>query len=104
MSSARPSGLERDDCDRRAELAGEIRTIEPDPRGRPPPDRVAKKTVEADYPYSFDYDDEEPLSLAEEIAAGGRQSCPTTSTTATNSSSSRAIRTSPNCSGCRWPS
>ena len=33
--------------------------------------RVAeKKTEEADYPYSYDYDDEEPLSLAEEIAAG----------------------------------
>ena len=48
-------------------------------------------------------DDEEPLSLAEEIAAEA-DACPTRSTTATSRSSSRATRTSPSCSGCRWPS
>ena len=47
---------------------------------------------------------EEPLSLAEEIAAENRRHRQTTPTTATNRSSSRATPTSPSCSGCRWPS
>ena len=50
----------------RPEKADTFNNLEPDH----PPDRVEKKTEEADYPYSYDYDDEEPLSLAEEIAAG----------------------------------
>ena len=66
MSSARPFGSYRDDREERPEKADPFNTIEPDD----PPHGVEGKTAATDYPYSFDYDDEEPLSLAEEIAAG----------------------------------
>ena len=74
MSSARPFASDRDDRDERPDEADEINIIEPaHPPASPaecPPECAETKTEETDYPYSYDYDDEEPLSLAEEIAAG----------------------------------
>ncbi len=66
MSSARHLGPHRDDRDERPEKADPIVNIE----GDGPPHAAGEQAKEADYPYSYDYDDEEPLSLAEEIAAG----------------------------------
>lgn len=69
MSSARHFGSHRDDHDDRAEKTDEINDLGPHDSS----DGAEKKVAEADYPYSYDYDDEEPLSLAEEIAAGAEQ-------------------------------
>ena len=46
---------------------------------------------------------EEPLSLAEEIAAEGSAGSRGNRTPSTSRSSSRATPTSPSCNGCRWP-
>ncbi len=70
MPSARHFGSHRDDRDERPEKADEYQRSR---RRTQPPDGVEKKPEEADYPYSYDYDDEEPLSLAEEIAAGAER-------------------------------
>ena len=64
MPFARTVGSQHDDRDQRPETADDVRPAEPDR----PLDRAPPKPEGADYPYS--YDDEEPLSLAEEIAAG----------------------------------
>ncbi len=66
MPSARQFGPQRDDRDECPEKADSCNHLESNGQ----PDQVEKETEEADYPYSFDYDNEEPLSLAEEIAAG----------------------------------
>ena len=57
----------------------------------------------AEVEYGLD-DEHEPLSLAEEIAAEGDCGPAMRSTIATSRSSSPATPTSPNSSGCRWPS
>ena len=67
------------------------------------PEAVDKKATAADYPYSFDIDDEEPLSHRRGNRRRRRTICPTTSRTVTSRSSRRATRTSPNCKRCRWP-
>jgi len=64
MPSARHTGSHPDDCSDLPEKAGLAENLEQNGR----PERVDEKTETADYPFS--YDDEEPLSLAEEIAAG----------------------------------
>ena len=67
MPFTRHSGTHRDDRDQHPEKADEIDRPEP---GRPA-DCLEKKAAGTDYPFS--YDDEEPLSLAEEIAAGAER-------------------------------
>ncbi len=74
MPSPRQFGPERDDHDDRLEKADPLSSLESD--GQPDDDPGSggeKKPAEADYPASFDYDNEEPLSLAEEIAAGAER-------------------------------
>ena len=66
MPSDHHPGSHADDRDERREKAGPCDQPEADG----PPERAAAKAEAADYPSSFDYEDEEPLSLAEEIAAG----------------------------------
>ncbi len=61
-----PHRDDRDDCDEHPQTVDAIKNLAPSQ----PSDCVDKPAEEADYPYSYDYDDEEPLSLAEEIAAG----------------------------------
>jgi len=61
MPSPRPFGSHRDESLHKADP---FNPLEPDDQ----PNCVEKKTIEADYHSS--YDDEEPLSLAEEIVAG----------------------------------
>ena len=67
MPSAHHFGSHRDDRNDRHDKADPIEN--PDPGC--PPERVDEKSEAADYPFS--YDDEEPLSLAEEIAAGAER-------------------------------
>jgi transcription termination factor Rho len=64
MPSAHHLDAHRDDRDDPPEKADNFQ----DPQSDHSPNGVAKSAAEADYPFS--YDDEEPLSLAEEIAAG----------------------------------
>ena len=66
MPSPHHSGSPRNDRDDPPEKTEPVAPTEP----REQPACPEKKADEADYPYSYDYDDEEPLSLAEEIAAG----------------------------------
>jgi transcription termination factor Rho len=88
MSSTRQFGSQYDDRDENPDEPDEFNRLEPAARDGEPtalddahvdgqradlPESGEKKTKEADYPYSFDYDDEEPLSLAEEIAAGAER-------------------------------
>ncbi len=66
MPSSHYPGSDADDRDEPREKAGPCDHPEPDG----PPEQAAAKAEAVDYPSSFDYEDEEPLSLAEEIAAG----------------------------------
>jgi transcription termination factor Rho len=66
MPSSRHFDSQRDDRDDCREKADATSPHESNGQSG----EVPKKTEEADYPYSYDYEDEEPLSLAEEIAAG----------------------------------
>ncbi len=73
MPTTRHFGSQRDDRERRDERSGDTRS---DSRSAPTPtartsglDRPSA-SEEPDYPYSYDIDEEEPLSIAEEIAAG----------------------------------
>ena len=66
----------------------------------PPPAQAEEEGAEVEYGLD---DEDDPLSLAEEIAAEGTPAA-TRSTIATSKSSSPATPTSPNSSGCRWPS
>jgi transcription termination factor Rho len=76
MPSPHQSGSPRDNREEHPEEADAFNRLKPNggapghPLAGHGSQPAADETEEADYPYSFDYDNEEPLSLAEEIAAG----------------------------------
>jgi transcription termination factor Rho len=85
MQSTRPFDSQRDDHDDRLGEADPFNRLESprDANGRGSGDSnhlersldrdFENRVQDGDYPYSFDYDNEEPLSLAEEIAAGAER-------------------------------